>query len=304
MGTFLKCYSQGAQQNIDLLYDAQNRHVDLVTSMKGLFDARHYCCSCHKAFSTVKHLCSVSGCLLCRQPGCLNRTGFINLSQLNWTTSSNDLSKTPRQSRVFQCDRCRLKVRSQKCLDCHVTSGVCHLYTLCPTCDNTVPKRAFSNHICSKKRCSTCSVHYSLSDRKNTSSPSSEHQYFVQKPKRCIEREIPDGDTGNEFPDCEIMAGENYREEVEKEDPMTQIKRRKMSNASVDDDGTVTFRDQPANNFARAPSHDKLWVFDIETDQSCGNEGLHKPLLLAAESLTGVGASHQKAEKLDLELAG
>ena len=136
--------------------------------MKGLFDARHYCYSCHKAFFTVKHLCSASGCLQCRQPGCLNRTGSINLSPLNWTTSSNDLSKTPRQSPVFQCDRCRLKVRSQKRLDCHVTSGVCHLYFLCPTCDNTVPDRAFSNHICSKKRCSTCSVHYSLSDRKNT----------------------------------------------------------------------------------------------------------------------------------------
>ena len=83
------------------------------------------------------------------------------------------------------------------------------------------------------------------------------------------------------------MGGENYREEVEKEDPMTQIKRRKMSNAPVDDDGTVTSRDQPENNFARAPSDDKIWVFDMETDQSCGNEGLHKPILLAAESLTG-----------------
>ena len=126
-----------------------------------------------------------------------------------------------------------------------------------------------------------------MSDRKNTSSPSSEHQCFVQKPKRCIEREKPDGDTSNEFPDCELLGGENYREEVEKEDPMTQIKRRKMSNAPVNDDGTVTSRDQPANNFARAPSDDKIWVFDLETDQSCGNEGLHKPILLAAESLTG-----------------
>ena len=136
--------------------------------MEGLFDGRHYCYSCHKSFSTVKHLCSASGCLLCRQPGCLNRTGFINHSQLNWTTSSNDLSKNPHQSPLFQCDRCRLRVRSQKCLDCHITYGVCHLYTLCPTHDNTVPKQAFFTHICSKKSCSICSVHYLLSDRKNT----------------------------------------------------------------------------------------------------------------------------------------
>ena len=68
---------------------------------------------------------------------------------------------------------------------------------------------------------------------------------------------------------------------------MTQIKRKKISSASVHDDGTVTSRDQPANNFERATSGDKIWVLDIETDQSCGNEGLHKPILLAAESLTG-----------------
>ena len=41
MGTFLKCYNHEAQQNIDLLYDAQNRHVHLVTSMKG--DEVIYC---------------------------------------------------------------------------------------------------------------------------------------------------------------------------------------------------------------------------------------------------------------------
>ena len=30
MGAFLKCYNQEALQNIDFLYDAQNRHVDVV----------------------------------------------------------------------------------------------------------------------------------------------------------------------------------------------------------------------------------------------------------------------------------
>ena len=33
------------------------------------------------------------------------------------------------------------------------------------------------------------------------------------------------------------------------------------------------------------PSDDLIWVFDIKTDQSCANEGLHKAILLAAESL-------------------
>ena len=35
------------------------------------------------------------------------------------------------------------------------------------------------------------------------------------------------------------------------------------------------------------PPDSDIWIFDIETDQSCGNEGVHKPILLIAESLTG-----------------
>ena len=35
------------------------------------------------------------------------------------------------------------------------------------------------------------------------------------------------------------------------------------------------------------PLDDLIWVFDIETGQSCANEGRHKPILLAAESLVG-----------------
>ena len=35
------------------------------------------------------------------------------------------------------------------------------------------------------------------------------------------------------------------------------------------------------------PSDYLIWVFDIEMDQGCGNEGLHKPMLLATESFVG-----------------
>ena len=148
MGAFLKCYNPNAVHHIDFFYDAKNCHVDVITSMKGLFDARQFCYSCRKAFSTVKHLCAASGCMLCRQPGCLNRTGFINLSPMNITTTTTTTTTSSSQgsfqskSMQFQCDRCRLKLRTEKCLDCHVSSGICHLYTLCPSCNNTVAKRA------------------------------------------------------------------------------------------------------------------------------------------------------------------
>ena len=166
-------------------------------------------------------------------------------------------------------------------MDCHVTSGVCHLYTLCASCNNTVPKRAFSNHICSKKRCAICSVHYSFADRKNNSFPSSEHQCFVQRPKRYLECETPGRGHSDETVDFDLLGGEE-----DDGDTMTRCKRRKLSCDSVGV-ANATYRDQSANNYARAPSDDNIWIFDIETDQSCVNEGLHKPILLAAESLTG-----------------
>ena len=223
-------------RNIDLLYDSNGCHIDVITSMKGLLDARHFCYSCHKAFSTIKHLCSASGCMLCRQSGCSNRTGFVNLSAI--------IGEHPVRSQMFQCDRCRLKLRSLNCLQCHISSGVCHLYTQCPSCHRAVPKRAFSNHLCSEKRCNVCSVYFSFSDRKNNCEPSvSQHQCFVQKPNKNCREEI--GVTSRQsFTYCKSVT-----------------------------------RPKP-------PGKD-VWVFDIETDQSCKNEGVHKPILLVTESLTG-----------------
>ena len=193
MGAFMKCYNPNAVPHIDLLYDGKNCHVDVITLKKGLFDARHFCYSCHKAFSNVKHLCSASGCMLCRQLGCLNRTGFINLSPMSiittttttatttTTTTSSSHSSFHGKTLQFQCDRCRLKLRTEKGLDCHVSSGICDLYTLCPSFINTVAKRALSNHICWKKRCTVCAVYYFIADCKGNPYKLAEHQSFVKK---------------------------------------------------------------------------------------------------------------------------
>ena len=65
---------------------------------------------------------------------------------------------------------------------CHVSSGICHLHTLFPSCNNVVAKRALSNHICTKKRCTVYVVYYHIADRKGNSHNLEEHQCFVQKP--------------------------------------------------------------------------------------------------------------------------
>ena len=199
MEAFVKFYNSHAKKHIDLLYDSNSCHIDVITSMKGLFDAHHYCYSSHKAFSTIKYLCSASGCMLCRQSGCSNRTGFINLSTM--------LGEQPVRSQMFQCDRFRLIFRSLNCVQCHISSGVCHLYSQCPSCHNAVPKRTFSNHLCSKKRFNVCSDYFPFSDRKNNCDPSvSQHQCCVQKPNNHLKVDI-DATSRQSSTDCKPVTG-------------------------------------------------------------------------------------------------
>ena len=114
-GNFPSVQQQHCRKILDLLYNARNRHLDVIviTSRRGLFDARHYCYSCHCVFSTIKHLCSASMYMLCRQSDCLNRTVFIN-------TSASIVSGTL----LFQSDRCHLKLRKLNCSQCHIRSAV------------------------------------------------------------------------------------------------------------------------------------------------------------------------------------
>ena len=262
--------------------------------MKGLFDARHFCYSCHKAFSTVKHLCAASGCMLCRQPGCLNRTGFINLSLMNITTTTTTTTTTTSSSQgsfqgkslQFQCDRCRLKLRTEKCLDCHVSSGICHLYTLCPSCNNTVAKRALSNHICSKKRCTVCAVYYPIADRKGNSHKMAEHQCFLQKPINHNKAASVNSRVIHDFQSQNLDDGVMRHEPAHQgKVDLTAAKRLKFDQEEPESIEQIIV--SSCLSAGQKPSDDLICVFDIETDQSCANEGLHKPILLAAESLVG-----------------
>ena len=286
MGAFLKCYNPNAVHHIDLLSDAKNCHVDVITSMKGLFDVRHFCYSCHKAFSTVKDLCAASCCMLCRQPGCLNRTGFINISPTNITTTTTTTTISSQgsfqsKSLQFQCDRCRLKLRTEKCLDCHVSSGICHLYTLCPSCNNTVAKRALSNHICSKKRCTVCALYYPIADCKVNSHKLAEHQCFVQKPINHNKAASVNSGVIQDFQTQTIDDGVMRREPAHQgKIDLTAAKRPKTDEDGLEGMEKNIVRSCPSAE--QKPSDDFIWVFDIETDQSCAKEGL-----LAAESLVG-----------------
>ena len=286
MGAFLKCYNPKAVHHVDLIYDAKNCHVDVITSMKGLFDARHFCYSFHKVFSTVKHLCAASGCMLCRPPGCLNLTGFINPSPMIITTTTTSSSQGSFQGKLLQlqCNRCRLKLRTEKCLDCHVSSGICHLYSMCLPCNNTVAKRALSNHICSKKRCTISAVYYPNADCKANSHKMAEHQCFVQKPINHNKAASVNSGLFHDFQSQNIDDGVKRREPAHQE----KIDPKAAKQPNFDEDGPEGMEKNIVRSCSSAgqiPSDDLIWVLDIETDQSCADEGLHKPILLTAESL-------------------
>ena len=287
MGAFLESYNPNTVQHMDLLYDGKNCHAEVIITMKDLFEARDFWYNCRKAFSTVKHLCAVSGCMVWRQPSCLNRTGFIILSSMNiTTTTSSSQGSFQGKSLQLQCDRCQLKLRTEKCLDCHVSSGICHLYTLFPSCNNTVAKRPLSNHICSKKRCTVCAVYYPIADCKGNSHKLAEHQCFVQKPVNHNKAASVNSGVFHDFQSQKIDDGVMRREAAHQ----WKIDLKAAKQPEFDEKGPEVMEKNIVRSCSSAgekPSDDLNWVFDIETDQSCANEGLQQPILLAAESLLG-----------------
>ena len=118
MGVYLKSFNDGQEKHIDLSYNSDAEHVDVITSMKGLFSVRVYCYACHKRFSTVKHLCAASSCTECRMPKCRNRASTaFNTDFFGQQTCS-----------TYRCQTCGLSLKSQLCLDAHLTQRICSYF--------------------------------------------------------------------------------------------------------------------------------------------------------------------------------
>ena len=180
VGVFIKSFNDGKDKLIDLLFDQAIYHVDVISFTKGLFMVRHYCYVCQEGCSNIKHLCTGSCCLLCRQPKCKNRIGYITSSE------------QPGRRTGFKCDTCGLVLRSQDCLDNHIETRLCSLYFKCSSCSGTIPRHSIANHRCSKKWCSICSQYFDHSSQEL-------HECFVQRPKitvKCAsDTSVPGGST-------------------------------------------------------------------------------------------------------------
>ena len=125
-----------------------------------------------------------------------------------------------------------------------------------------------------------CAVCYPIADRKGNSHKLAEHQCFVQKPSITTKRVIHDFQSQN-IDDGVMRRKPAHQGKID----LTAAKRPKF-----DEDGPEGMEKNIVRSCPSAgqkPSDDFIWIFDVETDQSCANEGLHKPILLAAESLVG-----------------
>ena len=169
-GTHLVKYSNNSlpTMRINLLYDETSKHVDVVTSLKGLFDAKFYCTLCEKATATKKHLCEKSSCFMCSQPECANTPDIILRAPAGQHCFGEDYES------IRECPQCGCKnFKSTKCLEAHLKAGLCKEYKSCEACGARgvckIPK-----HICFQTKCRFCNLYFKSDD---------EHECFVQVPK-------------------------------------------------------------------------------------------------------------------------
>ncbi len=75
MGAFLMRENvdpTGESKRLNLFYTSG--HVDVITNMTALFNARYFCFKCLTGHKEEKHLCSKSSCILCLQQNCKNES--------------------------------------------------------------------------------------------------------------------------------------------------------------------------------------------------------------------------------------
>ena len=134
-------------------------------------------------------------------------------------------------------------------------------------------------------------MYYPIADRKGNSHKLAEHQCFVQKAVNHNKTASVNGGVFHDFKNLNVDDGVIGRERADQ----GRIDRKAAKLPKIDGDQPEDDFDMGKNNVRKCPSLGQkpldahIWVFDIETDQSYGNEGQHKPPLLATESLIGDG---------------
>jgi hypothetical protein len=255
-GDVVHIVNPNAENHIDLLYDDGAHHVDVITSMKAIFQVNFYCCKCHSGHRTRSHLCPASCCVLCYHPECLNTLLYTN-------------------EEPTRCPTCHLRLKTTQCIDSHI-GAICATYSYCIDCGITYKKEYGCSHVCGYTRCKTCQVQYPTNTHNNAVHPAqtpSKHECFIVIPplggcktrKRCRPNDV------DAVQDNDASLYDTYQGSLASED--------------ADDDVTG---DSTGSTRARGIKDSNIFAFDIETDQS--DDGNHRPNLLVMEPLAPANA--------------
>ena len=149
---------------MDVLYDKETYHVDVISSTKGLFMVRHYSYVCHKGYSSVNACVQeAAACFVVNQSA---KNGVVYIMSF----------AVPCRRTSFKCEIYRLVLRSQDCLDNQIEPRLCSLHFICSLCSVTISHHSTANQRCSKKCCSVCSKYLEHASQEV-------HGCFVQRPK-------------------------------------------------------------------------------------------------------------------------
>ena len=292
------CITTSAEvPRLNLLY--YDGHVDVITSMKGLFDAAHYCFACQKPCKSVYHLCKASSCTLCRLPSCANRLlrgidGEIHNCDSCATIIKTDACRVSHRSvcdQFYKCTTCGIAVRRGRPHKCFNTK--------CVTCGEMFITTTTNTHLCYMKK--PCDKSKKLSTQENPTQPEEEEVDEAQL-LSLVEENVSSNNGPNN-----VEFDEDPDEEEEEEEDLSFVD---DSELNVEETNAVMteFAELITNQeeSRRVAAHDAVVVgadattsehhssgnkgktvfhaFDVETDQS---SGIHKPVLLMC-SVIGV----------------
>src|SRR5438093_12952307 len=153
-------------KTIDLLYDEDVQHFDLIRSVTGFFNVSYYCRECDVASNDrFKHTC-LRGC---------SRCGFVN------TSKDKECKRQLNEVNIEKhCSDCNRWFYNPDCYANHTKNTTCSKVKRCQDCKALVDmkwrqRKSRKNHNCGEKYCSICKDYFV-----------SAHLCYMTKPKEQV----------------------------------------------------------------------------------------------------------------------
>lgn len=191
----------------------------------------------------------------------------------------------------YSCNVCGVSSKTNECLLTHKKLDLCQQFHTCPACNQIMKRINKATHFCGHAFCNICKSLYPK-ERKYGKQTTETHQCFVQRPSAMRKRKetttttLVEGSSlsTNNQPDSSKRPRYSTDQEVSME----------LTTMDNDDDDRPHEEEEISTYTKTAPmdivvddtptkTDEKIFVFDIETDQSSDT---HKPVMLIVESIS------------------